>query len=111
MLALTGSPMRLCEGITRREWLRVGALALAGLTLPQLLGARAAAPSHNGGRAKACIVVFLFGAPAHQDIWDLKPEARSEYRGEFRPIATNVPGIRVGEYIPLTAQQAQRLAL
>jgi hypothetical protein len=110
MLSLTAPPIQLCEGLTRRELLRVGALPLAGLTLPHLLSARAAA-SRAGGRARSCIVVFLFGAPAHQDIWDLKPDARSEVRGPFQPIATNVPGIRVGEHIPLLARQAHRLAL
>jgi hypothetical protein len=102
---------------TRREWLRVGGLGAAGLLLPDLLRARAAAatPPENRersfGRAKSCILVFLFGAPAHQDIWDLKPDAPSEVRGEFQPIASSVQGISVGEHIPRIAQQAKHLAL
>jgi hypothetical protein len=123
MLSLPGSGGRLCDGTTRREWLRaggVGGLSALGLALPGLLrlrAARAAANKDSGGtgrsrsRAKSCIVVFLFGAPAHQDVWDLKPDAPREVRGEFKPIATSVAGIRVGEHIPLVARQAHRLAI
>lgn len=115
MLSLDGSGVRLCEGVTRREWLRAGGLSALGLMLPDLLHRRAQAGSARGGasfgRARSCIVVFLFGAPAHQDIWDLKPLAPSEIRGEFQPIASSVPGIRLGEHVPRIAQQAHRLAL
>ncbi|MBI1831209.1 MAG: DUF1501 domain-containing protein [Planctomycetes bacterium] len=82
--------------------------------LPDLLKGQAGAlprANRSFGRARACIVVFLFGAPAHQDIWDLKPAAPTEYRGEFRPIATTVPGIQLGEHVPLIARQAHRLTL
>ena len=108
---------RLCEGVTRREWLRVGGLSSVGLMLPQLLAARARAaekPGEGGpqfGRAKSCIVCFLFGAPAHQDIWDLKPEATDDVRGPFVPIATSVPGTFFSEHIPRTAKLADRFAL
>src|SRR5215472_4692629 len=98
--AARGTPMfsvgdhrvRLCEGLTRRQWLRVGGLGAAGLALPDLLRARQARPAGKApaGRAKSCILCFLFGAPAHQDVWDLKPTAPAEYRGEFRPIASSV---------------------
>jgi hypothetical protein len=117
MIALGGTGVRLCEGWTRREWLRAGAIGPLGLALPDLLAAaRASRPSPLGapgrfGRAKACILAFLFGAPAHQDIWDLKPEAPAEVRGEFKPIATTVPGLRLGEYVPRVAGQAHRFAL
>ena len=110
MLSLPGSGVRLCEGMTRREWLRAGGLGALGLGLPDLLRLRAARPEHTG-RARSCILVFLFGAPAHQDVWDLKPNAPREVRGEFKPIATTVPGLRVGEHVPRLARQAQRLAL
>src|SRR5688572_4415752 len=100
------------DGMTRREWLRVGAFGGVGLSLPALLERRTrAASSQHVGRARSCIVVFLFGAPAHQDIWDLKPEAPSQYRGEFHPIASNVPGIQVGEHIPRLARLADRYAI
>src|SRR5262249_32679575 len=109
MITLGESTVRLCEGVTRREWLRVGGLAPLGLTLPGLLGeqARAEAPA---GKAKSCIVLFLFGRPAHHDIWDPKPQA-GEYWGEFRSVATSVPGTFVGEHIPLLAAQARQFTL
>ncbi len=114
MIALPGRAVRLCEGPTRREWLRAGGLSALGLMLPDLLrGRAAAAPRAAGsfGRAKACILAFLFGAPAHQDVWDLKPDAPAEMRGEFRPIASSVPGVQLGEHIPQVAGQAHRFAL
>src|SRR5436190_15389581 len=82
----------------RREFLRAGALGLFGLGLPQLLRAQSSTP--RSGRARACIVLFMWGGPAQQETWDPKPDAPAEYRGEFRPVATNVPGIRVGEHLP-----------
>lgn len=100
--------------ISRRDWLRVGGLGCAGLTLPQLLRARAApsaGATSSAGRAKSCIVVFLFGAPAHQDIWDLKPLAPSQFRGEFQPIASSVSGTHLGEHIPRLAKLAHRYAI
>lgn len=107
---------RLCEGVTRREWLRVGGLSSVGITLPQLLAGNAQAAEEKSagphfGRAKACIVCFLFGGPAHQDIWDLKPDASDDVRGPFQPIATSVPGTFFGEHIPKTAKLAHRFAL
>src|SRR6266446_6382217 len=102
--------LTLDDGITRREWLCAGGISCLGLMLPDLLRQRAHA-SLTRVRAKSCIVVFLFGAPAHQDIWDLKPLAPADIRGEFRPIPTSVTGIQLGEYVPRIAQQAHRLAL
>jgi uncharacterized protein (DUF1501 family) len=97
----------------RREFLRAGSLGLFGLTLPELLAGRARAgggPSARG-RARACIVLFMWGGPAQQDTWDLKPDAPAEYRGEFRPIRTNVSGIQIGEHLPRLARLADRLAI
>jgi hypothetical protein len=113
MFSLGQPRVRLCEGMTRRDWLRVGGFGAAGLMLPDLLRARAAPHSGKGsfGRAKSCILCFLFGAPAHQDIWDLKPDAPSSVRGEFKPIASSVPGIWLGEHIPAIARQAHRFTL
>src|SRR5438034_11728229 len=102
--------LSLGDDITRREWLCAGGISCLGLMLPDLLRQRAHA-SPGRVRAKSCIVVFLFGAPAHQDIWDLKPHAPSAVRGEFSCIASSVPGIRLGEHIPLIARQANRLTL
>jgi hypothetical protein len=99
--------------VNRREWLRIGALSSIGVTLPQLLSAAGPAKSEGPhfGRAKSCIVCFLFGAPAHQDIWDLKPDASDDVRGPFQPISTSVPGTFFGEHIPRTAKLAHRFAL
>jgi hypothetical protein len=113
VLSFGSSPLRTCEGLTRRECLRAGGLGTLGLLLPDLFRLEAAHATASGsfGRAKNCIVVFLFGAPAHQDVWDLKPQALAQYRGEFKPIATSVPGIQVGEHIPSIAREAHRLAI
>jgi uncharacterized protein (DUF1501 family) len=111
MLSIPGSiPSRVCGGRTRRDFLKVGALGLGGLTLPDLLAlqARGAAGS---GRAKAVIYVYLWGGPSHIDTYDMKPDAPAEYRGEFRPIRTNVPGFEICELLPLQARIADKLAL
>jgi hypothetical protein len=112
MLTIWGKKQRpLCDGRSRREFLRVGALGLGGLSLADLLrhqanGAEAARSSH-----RAVIMIYLCGAPSHQDTYDLKPGAPSEYRGEFRPIRTNVPGIDICELMPLQARIADKLAI
>ena len=100
-----------CAPMGRREFLRAGALPLVGLGLPQLLAGRAAATTSSPPRAKACIVLFMWGGPAQQDTWDLKPGAPAEYRGEFKPIRTNVPGVQVCEHLPRLARHADKLAL
>src|SRR5262245_8403017 len=116
MLSIIGRGVRLCDGLTRREALRVGGLGLTGLAWPGLLRARAAsagkAPAGAGfGRAKACILVFNYGGPSHLDTWDLKPDAPAAVRGEFRPIATRVVGLRVCEHLPRLAALADRYAV
>src|SRR5688500_5470233 len=103
--------------LRRREFLRAGSLALLGMSLPELFAARAAASPAAGaqprsfGRAKRCILLFMWGGPAQQDTWDMKPDAPAEYRGEFKPIPTNVPGIQICEHFPLLAQRCDRLAI
>jgi hypothetical protein len=94
--------------VNRRESLRIGGLSLFGLGLPQFLQARTAAARP---RAKACILLFMWGGPAQQDTWDMKPDAPAEYRGDFRPIATRVPGLRICEHLPRLAQRTHELAL
>src|SRR5580692_4940114 len=102
MLTLHGKAHRsFCDGVSRRDFLRVGGLALGGLSLPQLLEAEARAAS--GISHKAVIMVFLAGGPPHQDMVDLKPDAPAEIRGEFKPIHTNVPGIQICELLPRIA--------
>ena len=86
---------RFCDGLSRRGFLAIGGLAMGGLTLPQLL--RAEAQLGTGRSHKAIINIFLPGGPPHQDMWDLKPNAPKEVRGEFDEITTNIPGIRIGD--------------
>lgn len=106
----------LCDRIPRREWLRVGGMTLGGLSLPRLLHARGAsatpASSKPGfGKAKSCILVFLLGGPPQHETFDPKPEAPSEVRGDYKPIASSLPGLDVGEWMPQTAMQAHRLSV
>ena len=86
----------LCDGLTRREWLRLGALGMAALTLPGLLKARAAEPLRTR-KARGCIMLFFLGGPPQHETWDPKPNAPAEIRGDLKPIASAVPGITVGE--------------
>jgi hypothetical protein len=95
----------------RRELLRAGALGLFGLGLPELLQARETAPTPRPGKARACILLFMWGGPAQQDTWDPKPDAPAEYRGEFGTIATRTPGLRVCEHLPRLAARSDQLAL
>ena len=88
MLNFLGSTKTLCDGMTRRDLLKVGALAVGGLTLTDVLRAEQAAGKKS---AKSAIMVYMCGAPGHQDMYDLKMNAPAEIRGEFRPIPTNVP--------------------
>ncbi len=121
MLSLLGRGVRLCDGISRRELLRVGGLALTGLTWADWLRARSAAAgkkaSHKQpaassfGKAKACILIFNYGGPSHLDIWDLKPDAPKEIRGEFKPAATRVPGLAITEHLPRLARLAHHYAI
>ena len=106
MLTIAGSKHRLCDGISRREVLRIGALGMGGLTLAQLLGAEAAAGVR--GSHKAVIMIYMPGAPSHQDMYDLKLDAPPEIRGEFRPIDTAVPGIQICEHMPRMAAQMDK---
>ncbi|HEX5444474.1 MAG TPA: DUF1501 domain-containing protein [Pirellulales bacterium] len=96
--------------ITRRELLRLGSLAPLGLGLADLLRSSARAEP-RGGPAKSCILFFLEGGPAHQDLWDMKPDAPAEFRGEFQPIASSAPGISVCEHLPMLAEQMHHAAL
>src|SRR4051794_34267306 len=97
------------QAVSRREVLRAGVLGLGlhALGLPTLLrGRQASAPaSATFGRARSCILLFMWGGPAHQETWDLKPEAPEQVRGEFRPIATNVPGLMISEHFPSLARR------
>ncbi|MBL8798753.1 MAG: DUF1501 domain-containing protein [Planctomycetia bacterium] len=109
MLTLFGKKHTLCDGITRRNFLKIGAFG-AGLTLADMLRANAAA-NGKASRPKSVIMVWQCGGPPHQDTYDLKPDAPAEIRGEFQPIATNVPGIQISEYYPLQAKIFDKLAV
>jgi len=101
-----------CDGLSRRSFLRIGGLALGGLTLPQILAAQqnAPRPSRSGGLGhKAVIMVYLPGGPPHQDMYDLKMDAPAEVRGKFRPIPTNVDGIQICELLPRLAARMDKL--
>jgi len=112
MLRIEGGDARLCDGINRRELLRFGGIGALGLSAYGVADLPAAAAGPNGfGRAKSILFISLFGGPSHQDIWDMKPEAPAEVRGEFKPIKTNVSGIEITEHLPQLARMADKYAL
>lgn len=117
MFSIYDRPTRLCDGISRREWMRIGglgglgALGLSPGAFPAAATEGAPLTPHSGGRAKACIVLFLLGGPPQHETWDPKPNAPQEVRGEFRPIATATPGLQVGELMPKTAELTERIAV
>ncbi len=108
MLTVTGSQSRYCDGVSRRSFLQVGALGTTGLTLSSLMKAEAAAGKKSH---KSVIMVYLTGGLAHQDTFDLKPNAPAEARGEFKPINTNVPGIQFGELLPRLSKCADKMVV
>jgi hypothetical protein len=115
MLTLWGRPQRFCDGLSRRNFLQIGAFG-AGLTLAEMLRGQALAASSPGAaptstRAKSAIMIFLPGGPSHMDMYDLKPEAPKEFKGEFNPIRTNVPGVQICELFPLQAKMWDKLAV
>lgn len=103
--------LQMMDQFNRRDILQTGALGLFGLSLPQLLAGKELAENSAVRPAKSCILLFMWGGPAHQDTWDLKPAAPAEIRGEFQPISTATPGIQIGEHFPLLSQQTDRLAI
>jgi hypothetical protein len=110
MLTIEGGPKsRFCDGITRRDFLKVGALAFGGLSLSDLLALEAQAGTRSSH--KAVIMIFLCGGPPHQDMFDLKPDAPSEVRGEFKPISTNLDGFQICEIMPRLAKMADKYSV
>jgi Protein of unknown function (DUF1501) len=108
MLTLPGTfSSRFCDGLSRRNFLKIGALGLGGLALPQLL--QAEAQSGLGKSHKSIIMIYLPGGPPHQDMFELKMEAPLEIRGDFKPIPTNVPGIQICEHLPRLAKIMDKL--
>ena len=121
MISIPGQSGATCDGFSRREFLRVGGAGLIGLSLPDILRLQAsqsatAGPAHNApkngwGQAKQVILMYLQGGPSHIDIWDPKPDAPSNVRGDFKPIKTKVPGIHLSEVMPKLAQQMDKATL
>ncbi len=108
MLTIRGTPSgRFCDGIARRDFLKIGGLAMGGLSLAQML--RAEAQSGIRKSPKSVIMIYMAGAPPHQDIFDLKMDAPLEFRGPYKPIATKVPGIHISEHMPHCARIMDKL--
>jgi len=100
-----------CDGVNRRDFLKAGTLGLLGLNLPTYLRHMAAAAASGQTADKSAIFIYLGGGQTHMDTWDLKPNAPDNIRGEFKPIATNVPGIEISEHLPYMAKQADKYAI
>ncbi len=123
MLKIQGRRKRVCSGLTRRDVIQAGSLGLLGLNLPQLLAAERAASQlgtenevgptlpFSTGRAKSILFLYLFGGPSQLETLDMKPEASSELRGPFSPIASRTPGLRICEHLHRTAELSDRFAV
>ncbi len=114
MLTMLGSPRRCCDGLTRRETLKAGALSLLGgaFNLPSLLALEERRPAEvPAGKARSVILLYLLGGAATQDMWDLKPAAPSGVRSEFKPIPTTAPGVHICEHLPRMAKWMHKAAL
>jgi hypothetical protein len=111
MLTIPGRKQRFCDGVSRRGFLKIGMLGLGATSLSLADIFRAEARASSGSSHKAIINILLAGGPPHQDMWDIKTEAPKEIRGEFNPIATNVPGIQIGEVFPRIASMMDKCAV
>src|SRR6476660_7482862 len=113
MLDLVGRPFQCCDGVTRRGLLKAGFLGLAGLSLPDLLRAKAAGDggSSSQGNDLSIILVWLDGGPPQHETYDPKPDAPSEFRGPLAPMDTAVPGIRISELLPYHARMMDRMSI
>jgi hypothetical protein len=115
MLRFLGSSHKFCDGASRRDFLQIGAFG-AGLTLADMLRLNTAQAAANANKKqaskskKSAIMIYLPGGPSHMDMYDLKPEAPAEFRGEFKPIQTNVPGVEICEHFPMQAKMWDKLA-
>src|SRR2546423_13781493 len=112
MIKVTGNgSITTCDGITRRDFLQVGALGALGLTLSKFAALQAMGAVSPNKEDQACIMIFNLGAPSQVDTFDINPNAPSEIRGLFKPIKTNNPDIQVSEIFPLTAKLADKFSL
>ena len=98
----------LCGGVSRREFLQVGALGAVGLSLPQYLSAKQMGAVRPGSDEKACIMIFNLGGPSQLDLWDMKPDAPKEIRGPFNPIRTRSQEFEISEILPRHAEIADK---
>jgi len=117
-IQFTQSTDKRCDGLTRRDFVRVGALSAFGLSLPGYLRATTTAPAASesagagaGARARSAVLVFLGGGLSHHDTFDLKPDAPAEIRGDYQPIASTVAGLHLSERLPLLAQCMDKVTL
>ena len=110
MFTIWGSKQKYCDNVSRRNFLQLGAFG-AGLTLSDMLRAKADAPAFKPTAQKSAIMIYLPGGPSHIDMYDLKPDAPAEFRGEFKPISTNVPGVQISEHMPMQARMFDKLAV
>src|SRR5687768_17031186 len=104
-------PGRFCDAISRRNFLQIGSLAVGGLTLPAFLRLQARAAATGTRTDKSVIMICLGGGPSHIDTYDMRPESPVEYRGEFLPISSNVPGMQMCELMPRQAEIADKIAV
>ncbi|HEY5312277.1 MAG TPA: DUF1501 domain-containing protein, partial [Pirellulales bacterium] len=112
MLRLTGrGTAHTCDGISRRDFLEVGALGAIGLSLADLVAAQAQGAVSKGHDNRSCIMIFNLGAPSQLDTWDMKPDAPAEIRGPFKPIKTNAAGVDISEIFPHLAKHGDKLSL
>lgn len=109
MLTILGDKQRFCDGVSRRNFLKIGALTLGGASMTDVL--RAEAHAGTGSSHKAVIMVYLPGGPPHLDMVDLKPDAPVEIRGPYKPIETNVSGIQISEHMPRIAKMMDKVAI
>lgn len=107
MINISGKALKFCDGISRRNFLKIGAFGSA-FTTADILKANQAGGT---GTSKSAIMIYLPGGPSHMDMYDLKPQAPAEFRGEFKPIATNVPGVQISEHFPMQAKMFDKLAV
>src|SRR5206468_1931319 len=112
MFKVTGNgSITTCDGVTRRDFLQIGALGAIGLSLSKLAELQALGATAKGSDEKSCIMIFNLGAPSQIDTWDMKPNAPAEIRGPFKPIKTNNPDIQISEIFPLHAKLADKFSL
>jgi len=110
-IQLGPSRSRLCSGVSRRDFLRIGSIAPLGLSLAHLLQLRSASAAAPAAKARSVILVFLGGGLSHHDTFDPKPDAAAEIRGQYKPIGTNLPGVFISERLPKMAQTMDKVAL